>query len=350
MKFVIFGLTLSSSWGNGHATLWRALCRALIRRKHSVVFFEHDTPYYAAHRDMAELSGGKLIVYSDWESIRSLAISELANADMALATSYCVDAIPASEAMFSACKGIRAFYDLDTPVTLEQLNSRTPVFYLPAGGLADFDLVLSYTGGDALEQLKTMLHARRVAPLYGSVDPEAHFPISSLSVSTDLSYLGTYAQDRQDALNLLFIEAARRLSEKRFVIGGAQYPQNFPWTDNIYFIRHVPPSDHPSFFCSSRLTLNVTRRAMAEMGYCPSGRLFEAAACGVPLLTDDWEGLDNFYKRGVEILVARSTEDVINAVNMSDVELKRIANAARERTLSEHTADHRAHELERLCA
>jgi spore maturation protein CgeB len=188
-----------------------------------------------------------------------------------------------------------------------------------------------------------------VAPLYGSVDPEVHHPVAPLDVyRADLSYLGTYAEDRQPVLNRLLIEPARRLSHRRFLIGGALYPEDFPWTDNIFFVQHVPPPDHPAFFSSSRLTLNVTRRAMAEMGYCPSGRLFEAAACGVPLLSDNWEGLDQFYTPGKEILIAESTEDAVNALEMPDEQLARLARAARERTLEEHTADRRARGLEEV--
>jgi spore maturation protein CgeB len=166
--------------------------------------------------------------------------------------------------------------------------------------------------------------------------------------AADLSYLGTYAADRQEALERLFIEPARRLPERRFMLGGAQYPRDFPWTPNIFFRQHLPPELHPAFFCSSRLTLNVTRQAMARMGFCPSGRLFEAAACGVPILTDSWEGLDAFFAPGSEILVARSAEDTVGALSLSDAELRRIADAARERTLTEHTSERRALELERI--
>jgi spore maturation protein CgeB len=162
----------------------------------------------------------------------------------------------------------------------------------------------------------------------------------------DLSYLGTYAADRQSALEELFVEPARRAAHRRFVIGGAQYPESFPWASNIYFVRHLPPGEHPSFFSSSALTLNVTRRAMAEMGFCPSGRLFEAAACGVPILTDSWDGLDSFFSPDEEILITRSTDDTLAALDRPREELARIAAAARERTLSEHTADRRALDLE----
>lgn len=347
MKLVIFGLTVSSSWGNGHATLWRGLCRGLAKRGHRVEFFERDVPYYATHRDVIELPGGQLHLYSDWADALAPARRHLADADVAMVTSYCPDGIEATDLVLSSPAPLHVFYDLDTPVTLERLRAGETVNYIGARELRDFDLVLSFTGGKALDELKSRLGARRVAPLYGSVDPEVHHPVPAANdYRADLSYLGTYAEDRQPTLDALFIEAARRLSQQRFLIGGALYPPAFPWTKNIFFVRHVPPAEHPAFFCSSRLTLNVTRRAMAEMGYCPSGRLFEAAACGVPLLSDEWEGLDEFFTPGEEIIAARATEDVIGALEMSSQELAKIARSARERVLEEHTAERRAQDLE----
>lgn len=347
MKLVIFGLTISSSWGNGHATLWRGLCRALAKRGHQVVFFERDVSYYAMHRDLAEMTGVKLVLYTDWTEVRPLAQTQLADAEVGMVTSYCPDGIAASSLLLSSPAQLKVFYDLDTPITLECFRKGRALSYIGPRQLRDFDLVLSYTGGAALQGLKSLLGARRVAPLYGSVDPEAHRPTPPVpAYCADLSYLGTYAEDRQAALNTLFMEPARRLPQQRFVIAGAQYPQAFPWTDNIFFVRHLPPSEHSSFYCSSKLTLNVTRRAMAEMGYCPSGRLFEAAACGTPILSDWWPGLDDFFKPGSEIIVARNTDDSIKALEMPAGQLVSIARAARERTLAEHTAERRAVELE----
>jgi spore maturation protein CgeB len=349
MKLVIFGLTISSSWGNGHATLWRGLCRALAGRGHHVVFFERDVPYYASHRDLTELPGMQLQLYPDWNSVLPLARKHVADADVGMVTSYCPDGVAAADLVLASRTRLRTFYDLDTPVTLDHLQAGKPVEYIGPRGLADFDLVLSYTGGKALQDLQTRLGARRVAPLYGSVDPEFHRPAAPASrFQADLSYLGTYAEDRQAALERLFIEPARRLPGRRFLIGGALYPRAFPWTENIFFVRHLPPPEHPAFFSSSAMTLNVTRRAMAGMGYCPSGRLFEAAACGTPILTDEWEGLDQFFKPGSEILIARETADVIGAFSLSGEQLGRIARAARERTLEAHTAGRRAVELETL--
>jgi spore maturation protein CgeB len=249
----------------------------------------------------------------------------------------------ASDLVLSAAAGLRTFYDLDTPVTLSRLAAGETTGYIGPRGLGDFDLVLSYTGGAALEELKWRLGARRTAPLYGSVDPEVHRPVAPQPhYAADLSYLGTYAEDRQAAVEALFLETARRRPQQRFVIGGAQYPPVFPWTDNIYFVRHLPPAEHPAFFSSSRLTLNVTRRAMAAMGFCPSGRMFEAAACGAPMVSDWWEGLDAFFEPESEIVVARDTEDVIAALDRPDAELAAMARRARERTLEEHTAERRA--------
>jgi spore maturation protein CgeB len=194
--------------------------------------------------------------------------------------------------------------------------------------------------------LTRRLGARKVVPLYGSVDPLVHRPVPSADrYRADLSYLGTYAEDRQEALVRLFIEPARRCPHRRFLIGGAQYPQAFPWTDNIYFVRHLPPVEHPAFYCSSRITLNVTRAPMAEMGYCPSGRLFEAAACGAVVLSDSWAGLEEFFSPGTEFLVASTTQDVLDALELGDDELREIGRAARDRVLSDHTAERRALQL-----
>ena len=346
MKIVVFGLTISSSWGNGHATLWRGLCRALAAQGHRVVFFEQDVPYYALNRDLSEVPGGELVLYAEWETVRRRAEREIADADVAMVTSYCPQGIEATDLVLDAPGALRVFYDLDTPVTLSRLSRGEATSYIGPRGLAGFDLVLSYTGGAALDALRDRLGARRVAPLYGHVDPDVHRPVAPADhFAAGLSYLGTYAQDRQQALEALFVEPARRRPDQRFLIGGAQYPEDFPWTKNIFFVRHLPPPDHPAFFSSSRLTLNVTREAMAAMGWCPSGRLFEAAACGVPLITDEWEGLDAFFAPGAEILVARGTEDTVAALDLSDAELRRIARDARERTLAEHTSAKRAETL-----
>ncbi|WP_225769944.1 glycosyltransferase [Inquilinus sp. Marseille-Q2685] len=351
MKLVVFGLTVSSSWGNGHATLWRGLIRALSRRGWRVVFFERDVPYYAGARDLYALEQGELVLYPGWDEVRGLAARHLADADAAMVTSFCPDGVEATRLVLDAPRPLHVFYDLDTPVTLERLEQGQPLTYLGPRGLADFDIVLSYTGGGALDALRDRLGARLAVPLYGHVDPDVHRPAPPRpEFAGDLSYIGTYAADRQAALEALLVEPARRRPGLRFVIAGAQSPDSSPGSGNIYFLRHLAPGAHPAFYASSRLTLNVPRRAMAGMGWCPSGRLFEAAACGAPVLSDAWPGLDEFFAPGREILLARGTEDALAALDLTDAELRRVGAAARERVLDEHTSDRRAADLEALLA
>lgn len=346
MNIVVFGLTISSSWGNGHATLWRGLCKALARAGHRVAFFEHDQPYYAGARDYGSIPGGELVLYSTWPEIAGRARRELDGADAAVVTSYCPDALPARDAILRHPELVSVFYDLDTPVTLSRLRANEPVYYLDARGLRDYDLVLSYTGGSALDDLRTLLGARRTYTLYGHADPEVHHPVAAdARYRADLAWIGTYAEDRQRELERFFLEPARCRPARRFVLAGAQYPEEFPWEANIHFVRHLPPAEHPAFLCSSRLVLNVTRAQMARCGWCPSGRLFEAAACGVPIVSDEWPGLESFYRPGEEILLARDSDDVLRALDAADEELRRIARRAYERTLDEHTSAHRAREF-----
>lgn len=349
MKIVIFGLVISSSWGNGHATLWRGLCRALSARSHRVVFFERDLEYYRSHRDTFELEGGKLVLYDEWEAVRADAVRELSDADAAIVTSYCPDGRAASELVLEHTRGRRVYYDLDTPVTLDALERGAPPPYLPLDGLSEFDLVLSFTGGEALRALESQLGARRVEPLYGHVDPDVHRPAPPDSAfRADLSYLGTYSADREGGLEELFFAPARAAPHARFLLAGSMYPNTETWPSNVTHHLHVAPQAHPALFCSSRVTLNVTRATMARFGHCPSGRLFEAAACGTVLASDWFEGLDQFFEPEREIFVAHRREDVLALFETSDRELAHRAQAARERTLACHTATARAERLERL--
>jgi spore maturation protein CgeB len=346
MKIVIFGLVITSSWGNGHATLWRGLCKALSAAGHHVEFFERDVPYYAASRDLYEGPYGSIILYERWNEVRTLAARTIRDADAVIVTSYCPDALAAAALAFDTSRGICVFYDLDTPVTLARLQTGDKVDYIGPGGLADFDLVLSFTGGSALDALSRRLGARHVAPLYGHVDPDVHRPNEPRRhYAAALSYLGTYSADRQPALERLFVACAHQRPEASFLIGGAQYPQDFPWAPNIYFVRHLPPSEHAAFFSSSRLTLNLTRPSMAQMGWCPSGRMFEAAACGAAVVSDYWDGLQEFFRPGADLLVANSTDDVLDALAAGDGEIERVARAGQERVLAQHTSAHRAREL-----
>lgn len=346
MNIVIFGLSISSAWGNGHATLWRGLLRALHGRGHRIDFFERDTSYYAAHRDALSFPFAELHLYSDWTANLHQAQKTLAQADVGLVTSYCPDGIAACQLVLDSQLPRSIFYDMDTPVTLSRLENGESVPYIPADGLADFDLVLSYTGGRALDELRARLGARCVSTLYGWVDPEVYYPVEpSPDFTSDLSYLGTYSADRQAALEILLIHPAARLNDRRFVIGGAMYPDTGVWPENVRYFEHVSPQQHAEFYSSSPLTLNVTRGSMAAMGHCPSGRLFEAAACGTAVLSDWWAGLDTFFEPGKEIIIASSGAEATAAIEKDRAELHRIGSRARERALDCHTAEMRAGRL-----
>ncbi|MDQ2842608.1 MAG: glycosyltransferase, partial [Acidobacteriota bacterium] len=267
--------------------------------------------------------------------------------DVGMVTSYCPDGVAAYKLILESTANLRSvFYDMDTPVTLSRLEKGEAVPYVPAEGLEAFDLVLSYTGGEAIQRLKKELKARRVAPLYGWVDQRIHSRVPAYSeFLADLSYLGTFAQDRQVALETLLISAAREMPDKKFIIAGAMYQNRESWPNNIRYFSHLSPPQHSAFYSSSPLTLSVTRGAMAVMGYCPSGRLFEAAACGTAVLSDWWEGLDTFFEPGKEILTASTTNQAIAALMQDRRALEEIGSRAKQRALDCHTAEIRARRL-----
>jgi len=349
MKFVIFGLTISSSWGNGHATPYRAIVRALARRGHKVTFYEKDVHYYAAHRDLPHWDACELALYPEWKAVRQEAMAEAASADVILCASYCPEGARIIDEVMNLASPLKVFYDLDTPITLENL-SLNDVDYLRRDQVPGFDLYLSFTGGRTLEVLRHVWGARQVAPLYGCVDPDVHTRVwEKPEFRCDLSYMGTFAADRQKKLDALLMWPAQQMREKTFVLAGSLYPWQWTWPRNVRRFEHVGPNDHPAFYSSSRLTLNITRAGMAVYGFCPSGRFFEAAACGTPVVSDWFTGLDTFFTPGREILIAHTADDVVEALGASDSELERIAYQARERTLAEHTGEVRARQLIEYC-
>jgi len=345
VKITIFGLTISSSWGNGHATPYRAILKALHRQGHDATFFEKDVPYYAKHRDFSECDYCNLILYSDWDSLRKRALECSADSDAVICASFCPEGARIIDEILDLARPLKVFYDLDTPVTLASLE-KGETAYLRAEQIQEFDLYLSFTGGGTINELLSRWGARMALPLYGCVDTETHVRVDvPAEFCCDFSYMGTYAADRQQKLEALFVKPARCLGSKRFVLAGSLYPWDWQWPANVQHFQHVSPADHPALYSSSRLTLNLTRDDMARWGYCPSGRFFEAAACRTPIVTDWFEGLDRFFDCERELIVANTTDDVITAINLPDLELEAIATRARERTLSEHTGKDRAYEL-----
>lgn len=346
MIITVFGLSVTSCWGNGHATFWRAICAALARDGHRVTFFERDQPFYRSHRDLDELPGHDLRLYGDWADVAAEANDAVASADAALVTSYCPDAQAAADLVRQASGGVRVFYDMDTPVTLDRLERGEPVEYLPEGGLADFDLVLSYAGGPALAALERRLGARRARPLYGCVDADQYLSLPAHATpSAAVTYLGTWAADRAEPFDALLIDAARRRPDLPFLVGGPNYPGAEHWPANVSYHPHVPQPEHRRFYGSGRFTLNLTRGPMRRWGHCPSARLFEAAALGVPVMTDDWPGIHDFFEPHRDVALVGSSDDVLAWADCGEDERRSMARRARERVLDTCTASVRAGQL-----
>jgi spore maturation protein CgeB len=345
VKIVIFGLSITSAWGNGHATTFRALARALWRRGHHIVFFERDLEWYASNRDLPEPSFCDVRIYRDWAQVLPSARRELRDADVACVGSYFPDGIDAAREVLDS-RALKAFYDIDTPITLSKLRSGGAE-YLQMEDIPGFDLYFSFTGGPALGELESRFGARCAVPLYCSFDPEQYHFAPLPEYASDLTYMGTYAADRQQKIETFFCEPAQKLPDGKFILAGSQYPDENHWPKNVRRIIHLNPRWHASFYSSSLLTLNVTRRDMVLAGYSPSVRLFEAAACGATIISDNWEGLDTFLRPGREILLPASSDDVVGYLNeMERSEIRRIGRDAQERVLAEHTSEVRALEFE----
>jgi len=348
MKIVIFGLSITSAWGNGHATTFRALCEALHARGRDIVFFEKDLEWYASNRDLPEPPFCRLVLYEDWGKLAPTAKKEVADCDVVVVGSYFPDGIQAIDLVLDSKAPCKAFYDIDTPVTVSQLRQTGKTHYLLASQIPGFDLYFSFTGGPMLCEIEERFGAQRAVPLYCSFDPRKYrsFGVNQ-RFACDLSYMGTYASDRQPGIEEFLLRPALQLPHERFIVAGPQYPKDIRWPQNVRRIVHLNPRWHARFYSSSRLTLNVTRREMAIAGYSPSVRLFEAAACGTTIVSDKWPGLETFFRPGQEVLLPTTGADVIQYLTAAaHADLRRIGCAAQERVLAEHTSEHRAREFE----
>ena len=345
MRIVIFGLSLTSAWGNGHATTFRALVKGLAARGHDVLFLERDQPWYAAHRDFTKSPDCGLVLYDSLQALAPLTTA-IAGADAVIMGSFVPEGIALGRLVQNIVQGTVAFYDIDTPVTLAQLESGNCA-YLTPDLIPGYDYYFSFSGGPVPDLIERRYGAPRAVPLYCSVDTELYVPTGA-RLRWDLGYLGTYSVDRQAALERLLLEPARAAPELRFVVAGAQYP-DFDWPANVERIEHVPPNAHAEFYSACRFSLNLTRQDMVRAGHSPSVRLFEAAACGSPIISDRWAGLEQLFTPQQEILIAEGTQDILAALlALPELDRLRIAGAARRRVLVEHGADRRAEELEAL--
>jgi len=345
LRFVFLGLSITSSWGNGHATTYRGLVRELAARGHDVLFLERDAPWYADNRDLPKPPYGQTRLYQNLTELREGFEREVRTADVVIVGSYVPEGVAVGEWVVSTARGITAFYDIDTPVTLARLE-RGDHEYITPGLISRYDLYLSFTGGPTLRLIESRYGSPRARVLYCSVDPTVYFP-EKRAVKWDLGYLGTYGADRQPMLDALLCEPARTWPEGRFTVVGPMYPRKLKWPGNVRRRNHLSPAQHRAFYNAQRFTLNVTRADMVRAGYSPSVRLFEAAACGIPIISDHWPGLSEVLDPGSEILVARTAAESLRCLRETpEEERAAIGERARKRVLSAHTSAHRALQLE----
>ena len=346
LSIVILGLSLSSSWGNGHATTYRSLLRGLHAEGHKVLFLERDVPWYADSRDLPDPDFCRLAYYKTLSDLDRFSPA-IRNADAVIIGSYVPEGTAVIDRVAHMRPKLLCFYDIDTPVTLAALRRGAEEF-LARRQIPLFDIYFSFSGGRVLDRLENEFGARRAEALYCSVDAEAYAPTGE-SPRWDLGYLGTYSPDRQPVLEQLLIEPARRLPRKRFVVAGAQYPDDIHWPENVERIAHLPPEAHPSFYSRQRFTLNVTRSDMVAAGWSPSVRLFEAGACAAPIISDRWQGIEEIFTDGHSILLAEDSDTVVELLaKMPEEKRSMIGRAAQSRVLSRHTGRARAQDLVRV--
>jgi spore maturation protein CgeB len=342
-SLVVFGLSLSSSWGNGHAATYRGLVRALGQRGWSITFFERDVEWYASNRDLAEPDFCDLRLYDDVTE----ASGSVRNADAVMVGSLVADGARLIDWLARFDRPL-LFYDIDTPITLVELRQSQQTDYLRADQVPRFQVYFSFAGGPALQELEGRWRAQHAEALYCGVDSLVYRPVpTDERFECALAYMGTYAADRQPAVERLLIEPARARPSDRFILAGPLYPV-LDLPPNLTHIQHVYPRDHAALYCSSQASLNLTREAMRAWGYAPSTRLFEAAASGACIISDSWPGLDELLEPGREVLLAETCGDVVSHLDtLTPSRRAQIGAAARARVLRDHTYDQRADQVER---
>ena len=344
MRVIVFGLSLSSSWGNGHAITYRTLLRAFAERGHDVLFLEREQPCHAEHRDLAEPDWCRLEFYTGERGHEAFA-DRIAAADAVIVGSCVPDGRAVGRFVQATARNVTAFYDIDTPDTLAAL-SRGACAYLDADLVAGYGLYLSVTGGPTLTRIERRWGSPAARALFCTVDTDLYRPVRTRR-RWDLSYIGTYSPDRQPTLQRLLLEPARRAPELRFAVAGPLYPDTIHWPANVERFDRVGPADQPGFYGASRFTLTVTRADMIAAGHSPSARLFEAAACETPIVSDRWDGLENFFRPGRDILLPEGANEVVQILrDMPETRRLAIATGGAARIRGSHDAYARATQLE----
>jgi spore maturation protein CgeB len=343
MRLLLLGLSLSSSWGNGHATVYRGLLKELARMGVETTFVEKDVHWYRSNRDLPAPPFARLRLYEDSVQLPELLEEESASADVVMLGSYFPDGIRAAEWLGAHHGPLKLYYDIDTPVTLAAFASRGGAEYLRTDQLSVFDAVLSFTGGPALQEMERRWGARNAFAFYCALDPEVHHRADQdPRFLCRMNYMGTFSQDRQTAWERLFLGPALSLPGQQFVLAGPQYPE-MELPVNVRHFQHLPPSEHSAFYSSAEVTLNITRAPMVEWGYSPSVRLFEAAGCATCVISDRWQGIEELFSIGDEILVADGTEEMVRLLKgLTADEAREVGERARTRVLRDHSCAVRA--------
>ncbi len=348
LRIAFFGSSLVSAYWNGAATYYRGVIRALHKRGHRVTFYEPDAYDRQKHRDMADPEWAKVVVYPATEADVDRCLQDARGAELVVKASGVgvFDELLERRVLELQRPSTRVvFWDVDAPATLERMeqDAADPFRAL----VPRYDLVFTYGGGEPVVRAYARVGAKRCVPVYNALDPSTHHPVEpQRRFECDLAFLGNRLPDREERVNAFFFDAARKLPEKRFLIGGNGWA-GAAMPPNVRDVGHVYTQDHNAFNCTPRAVLNINRASMARFGFSPATRVFEAAGAAACLITDAFEGVETFLEPGREILVASSGEEVAELLgSLSPEQAARIGRAARERVLAEHTYDHRAAQFE----
>ncbi|WP_240788539.1 CgeB family protein [Ramlibacter henchirensis] len=349
MNIAFFASSLVSAYWNGAATYYRGIVRAMHARGHRVTFYEPDAFKRQKHRDMDDPPWAKVVVYSAESEAEVLRTVEQARgADLVVKASGVGvhDALLERAVLDLQGPGtLVVYWDVDAPATLDRMHHDAHDPLRPL--VPRYDLVLTYGGGEPVSSAYKALGARDCIPIYNALDPTTHFPVApEPRFEGDLGFLGNRLPDREARVEEFFLRAAAALPGRRFLLGGSGW-QDKPMPPNVRYLGHVFTADHNAFNCTPLAVLNISRESMARYGFSPATRVFEAAGAAACLITDAWEGLEQFFEPGAEMLVARNGDEVAHQLESLDTDKARaVGEAAYRRVLAEHTYDHRAAQLD----
>ena len=346
LDIVIIGPSILASHANSTAELYRGLINELAQHGHRTVFLEPYHPATERRRDMLRSPYCEVWVYRSTEQLLSEYLPAIQSADAVMLGNGIPDTDRIAEWIANEARGITIYYDTNLARTDAHLRAGdTPTDCLSCRTVANFSLFLSTTGGPTLERVARQNHIRRARPLYESIDPYSYYRTDA-DKSYDLGFIGNYKADRTKLLEQLLLRPAEHTPNRQFALAGGGYPAGTVWPQNLTYLEHLPATNHVDYYNRQRATLVVSRSDRRRMGYTPSRRLLEAAACGVPLLSDDWAGLGEFFEPGREVFTVGSEHDVLDVLYGTEDDLRRRCGAAaRARVLAEHTTGHRARQL-----